>query len=65
MRQLKRYKQNLTITGDKVYSYNTHVADIDHDKCQVIVLEKYKNYSSTTSKHINYVASEFSYEVIK
>lgn len=29
MRQLNRYKQNLRILGNQVWSYTTHVATID------------------------------------
>ena len=27
---MKRYKQNLKVVGDNIYSYNTLVAKIDH-----------------------------------
>lgn len=56
-----RYKQNLRVVGDKVYSYNTHVADIKHDAEQVIVLGY---WSMTTSKHIHYVARELKYQKV-
>ena len=49
-----RYKQNLRVDGNKVYSYNTHVATIEGDK---IIAHGY--WSVTTSKHINEVAREF------
>ena len=57
---MDKYKQNLRIENNKVLSYNTHVADIDHSKRTVT---KLGYWSSTTSKHTNYVASEFNYEV--
>ena len=32
MYQLSKYKQNLTIKGNQVWSYTTHVATIAEDK---------------------------------
>lgn len=52
---LDRYKQNLHVYGDKVYSYSTHVATIDEANGLLIV---HGWWSRTTSKHINYVARE-------
>ena len=59
---LKRYKQTLQVDSTEIYSYDTHVADIDHDSKIVIALDW---YSVTTSKHINYVASQLGYKVVK
>lgn len=59
---MKKYKQNLVVIGDKVYSYDTHVADINHEKSEVI---SYKYYSQTTTKHINFVASVLKYNHVK
>ena len=59
---LDKYKQNLKVSDDAVISYNTLVALIDHDKKQIKVLGW---WSVTTSKHINYVANEYNYELIK
>lgn len=59
---LKRYKQTLQVDGTEIYSYDTHVANIDHERKIVIALNW---YSVTTSKHINYVASQLDYEVVK
>lgn len=56
-----RYKQNLHVDDDRVYSYNTHVANIEHDVRQVVVLGY---WSMTTSKHINYVAKELKYQKV-
>jgi len=56
--KMKRYKENLRVISDKVYSYDTHVANIDHDKKEVVILGY---WSATTSKHINYVAKELNY----
>ena len=51
---LDRYKQNLKIVDDKVYSYSTHVATIEHPN-----LIQHGWWSVTTQKHINYVAKEY------
>ena len=57
--RLDKYKANLHVKGNKVFSYGTHVANIDHKKC---VVHKLGYWSPTTSKHINYVAAELRYE---
>ena len=67
MRTLEKYKVNLRVHDEfvhnsKIYSYNTHVADINH-KNRTIKPNGW--HSKTTSKHINYVAQEFGYKVIK
>ena len=67
MRTLEKYKVNLRVhdefvNNSKIYSYNTHVADINH-KNRTIKPNGW--HSKTTSKHINYVAQEFGYKVIK
>jgi len=55
-----KYKQNLKVTGNKVFSYNTHVATIeDNDLIQL------GYWSQTTQKHINHVAKEFDLTLIK
>jgi len=58
--EFKRYKQNLSITGEKVLSYGTHVATIADDK-----LFQLGYWSMTTQKHINYVANELDLTLIK
>ena len=59
MKELNRYKQNLRIVGNDVYSYNTHVAEIDGDKLYKVKWRVHGMSSSvTTTKHINYVAKE-------
>ena len=60
MQKLRKYRQNLTVIGNKVYSYSTHVATIEGDK-----LHQLGWWSVTTQKHINYVASEFGLQLIK
>lgn len=57
-----RYKQNLRIDGNRVISYTTHVATIDHMNRTVTA---HKWYSVTTSKHINHVCSELGYRKIE
>jgi len=57
---LDKYKQNLQVIGDKVYSYNTHVATIADAK-----LFQLGYWSMTTQKHINYVANQFDLDLIK
>jgi len=54
IKKLDKYKQNLTIIGNSVYSYSTEVAEIKGDELHV-----FGWWSPTTSKHINYVAEEF------
>ncbi len=55
-----RYKQNLKVDGNKVYSYDTHVTTIEGT--QLIQLGW---WSVTTQKHINYVAKEYGLGLIK
>ena len=60
MRTLDKYKQNLSIRGNQVWSYNTHVATI---KSNDLIQLGY--WSQTTQKHINYVADELDLILIK
>ena len=57
---LSKYKQNLRIEGNKVWSYTTHVATIESGK-----LIEHGWWSMTTQKHINYVARELDLELVK
>ena len=57
---MKKYKQNLRVEGNKVLSYNIHVATIEGD-----TLKQLGQWSMTTQKHINYVANEFNLTLIK
>lgn len=45
---------NLFLDGNKVFSYNTHVAEIKENR-----LEVFGKYSRTTSKHIYHVSRIF------
>ena len=60
--ELKRYKKNLKIEGDKVLSYGTHVATIDRENKRLL---QSKSWSQTTTKHINYVAEELGLELVR
>ena len=60
MYKLDKYKQNLTIHGNKVWSYTTHVATINGNK-----LKQLGYWSQTTQKHINYVAKELDLNLVK
>ena len=55
MKKFDRYKQNLCIVDDKVFSYTTHVATVDRNNDTLILLGR---YSKTTTKHTNYVAEQ-------
>ena len=57
---LPKYKQNLRIDGDNVWSYSTIVAKIDGDN---LIQRGY--WSMTTQKHINYVAKYLDLILIK
>jgi len=57
---LDKYKQNLRVHRDQVWSYTTHVATISDNK-----LFQLGYWSMTTQKHINYVAKQFDLELIK
>ena len=57
---MKKYKQNLEVIGNKVYSYETLVATIEGD-----TLNQLGWWSVTTQKHINYVAEELSLTIKK
>ena len=60
MRTLEKYKQNLTIRGNEVWSYSTHVATINNND-----LLQLGYWSQTTQKHINYVADHLDLILIK
>ena len=64
--ELTRYKQNLKIVSDKVYSYNTLVAEIKGDTLKKVAWNVGGRTSSpTTSKHINYVARELNLKIVQ
>tara|TARA_R110000824_G_scaffold49549_3_gene139107 strand:- start:2800 stop:2976 length:177 start_codon:yes stop_codon:yes gene_type:complete len=57
---MEKYKQNLKIQGNQVWSYSTHVATIENNN-----LNQLGWWSVTTQKHINYVAKELNLNLIK
>lgn len=60
MRKLPKYKQNLTINENYVWSYSTIVAKIVGDE-----LQQLGYWSQTTQKHINYVADYYNLNLVK
>ena len=64
MKTFNRYKQNLSLVtnneGTFVKSYNTLVAKVNGDELEVLGW-----WSRTTSKHINYAASELGLNIKK
>ena len=70
----KKYKNNLTRVGNKIYSYNTNVARIDGKKLILLDwqekiypngVEKIITSSPTTTKHVNYVAEQLGLTIQK
>ena len=59
IRKLDKYKENLLLVGDEVYSYYTNVASIEYPN-----LIQHGWWSVTTQKHINYVAKELNLKII-
>lgn len=57
---MKKYKQNLKVVNNNVYSYTTHVATIQGN-----TLKQLGYWSQTTQKHINYIAKEYNLTLIK
>ena len=57
--KLDKYKENLRVLGDDVYSYETKVAHIDWVKRE---LHQLGYWSVTTQKNINYVARHYDIE---
>jgi len=58
----KKYKKNLKVEGAYVISYDTMVAEINHVTRTV---HPQGVWSITTTKHINYVAKELGYGIVK
>ena len=58
-RKFDKYLQNLEYDSSYIYSYGTKVAKIDGDN-----LVKLGYWSPTTSKHINYAASQLGLRVL-
>ena len=60
--KLDKYKNNLLVSNQYIFSYLTNVAEINHIN-KTITTNKF--YSVTTSKHINYIANEYNYKVLR
>ena len=67
--KLDKYRENLLVSDDAVFSYMTKVAEINHEKREITPIKWHVSgvgsSSPTTSKHINYVAKEYNYEVVR
>ena len=60
METIKKIKQNLHLIGDKVYSYETHVATIQGNN-----LVEHGKYSNTTTKHVSHVAKMLGLNIVR
>ena len=65
-----RYKQNLKVTDNSVYSYDTKVAEINHCNKEILPIKwsvyfkgRRNTSSATTTKHIKHVAYELGYTI--
>ena len=78
MRTFDRYKMNLKADDNNIYSYNTIIGIIDHENKTITEVKwwekitrfdlqgsKFEKQSPTTATHLNFVASEYNYKVIK
>ena len=66
MIKFNRYKENLRLHGNDVWSYNTKVAEIKDTELHLVNWSVGGMTSSpTTSKHVNYVAREMGLKLIK
>jgi hypothetical protein len=66
MKTFDRYKQNLKMVGNDIYSYNTCVAEVIG---KYLYKLKWRvngmSSSQTTTKHINYAAQELNLTVVE
>jgi len=58
--KMDKYKENLLVSDNLIFSYLTKVAEIDHINR---IVKPLGWWSATTSKHINYVAKSYNYKV--
>ena len=58
--KFEKYRQNLTQVGNNIYSYDTRVATIEGND-----LIQHGRWSTTTQKHINYVAKYYNLNLKK
>ena len=61
-RRYPKYKKNLFTIDFDIFSYGTKVAKYDPDKGGITLLGW---WSQTTSKHINYIANLWDFDIIK
>ena len=61
MERFDKHKKNLGQVGDAIWSYSTHVANLNHKEK---IVHQLGWWSVTTQRHINYVAREYNYKVI-
>jgi len=59
--EFARFKSNLKVIGDHVYSYGTAVAEINR-LSRTLVVPKW--HSVTTTKHVNYAARHLGLSVV-
>ena len=60
MKRFDRYRTNLVLHDNKIYSYSTCVAVIEGE-----YLKQLGHWSRTTQEHINYAAKELNLELKK
>ena len=66
MEKLNRYKENLRIHNNEVWSYSTKVAEIKGAELHLVDWNVGgMKSSSTTTRHINYVAWQKDLKLIK
>ena len=65
MKTFDKYKQNLKMIGNDIYSYDTVVAQIKDNKLHLVnwYVPGVGSHSLTTSKHINYVVQQLNLEI--
>ena len=57
-----KYKKNLQIEANKVISYGVEVAELNNTTKKIHCLGM---WTATTAKHLNHVASELGFTVVK
>ena len=62
MMRFPKYKQNLGMQEHKVWCYESNIARKFSDRLEV--LNRFKKYSHTTTKHYNYVAGYFELPIV-
>lgn len=59
MKITKRLKKDLMVVNNQVYSYDSHVADIEPVTKFLFIKPEFVNYSATTNGHLKDVAHYF------